>query len=136
MKKSKFSEPIMVLIFNSKRTLIAITGSLNQAKNLLGKTSAQLIVECCKGKVVMSGNFYFRYLHPNVEISLEEDLGKLDLIQYDKMCGQDRYYYRKDILKFSGRSSFIYIAINMGSQRLENLEVSNQMILYSLPSYI
>jgi hypothetical protein len=24
----------------------------------------------------------------------------------------------------------------MGSQRLENLEVSNQMILYSLPSYI
>ena len=83
----------MVLIFNSKRTLIAITGSLNQAKNLLGKTSAQLIVECCKGKVVMSGNFYFRYLHPNVEISLEEDLGKLDLIQYDKMCGQDRYYY-------------------------------------------
>lgn len=93
MKKSKFSEPIMVLIFNSKRTLIAITGSLNQAKNLLGKT-----------KVVMSGNFYFRYLHPNVEISLEEDLGKLDLIQYDKMCGQDRYYYRKDILKFSGRT--------------------------------
>ena len=104
MKKSKFSEPIMVLIFNSKRTLIAITGSLNQAKNLLGKTSAQLIVECCKGKVVMSGNFYFRYLHPNVEISLEEDLGKLDLIQYDKMCGQDRYYYRKHILKFSGRT--------------------------------
>jgi hypothetical protein len=38
----------------------------------------------------MAGNFYYRYLHPNVEVSLEEDLGKLDLIEYDKMCGVER----------------------------------------------
>lgn len=104
MKKSKFQEPIMVLIFSSTRQLIAVASSLNQAKSLVGSTSAQPISECCRGQIIMSGNFYYRYLHPNVEISLEDDLGKLDLIQYDKMCGEDRYYYRKDVLKFNGRT--------------------------------
>lgn len=103
MRKSKFNEPIIVLIFSSTRHLIAIASSLNQAKSLVGKSNAQSILDCCRGRTVMSGNFYYRYLHPNVEISLEEDLGTLDLIQYDKMCGEDRYYYRKDVLKFSGR---------------------------------
>ena len=103
MRKSKCKEPKAVLIFSSTRYLMAIAGSLNQAKLLVGKSNAQPLSECCRGRIVMSGNFYYRYLHPNVEISIEEDLGKLDLIEYDKMCGVERFYYRKDVAKFSGR---------------------------------
>lgn len=102
MRKSKFKEPKAVLIFSSTRYLMAIAGSLNQARLLVGKSNAQPLSECCRGRIVMSGNFYYRYLHPNVEISIEEDLGKLDLIEYDKMCGWNASIIVKMWLSLAG----------------------------------
>lgn len=102
MKKSIFKEPKPVLIFSSTRKLIAICTSANKTEDLI-RLQPQSIANSCVGRSVMCGNFYVRYLHPNVEISLDDDLGTLDLIQYDKMCGIERFYYRKDVAQLSGR---------------------------------
>lgn len=91
MRNSSFCRPKAVLIFNGAQTLIAITRSLHSAAELTGG-NLQSISFCCTGKYASSGGFYFRHIHPNVEIELS-DLGTLQLQQYDEMCGEKRTYY-------------------------------------------
>lgn len=91
MRNSSFCRPKAVLIFNGAQTLIAITRSLHSAAELTGG-NLQSISFCCTGKYASSGGFYFRHIHPDVEIELS-DLGTLPLQQYDQMCGEDRIYY-------------------------------------------
>lgn len=91
MRKSNFKEPKHVLIFNAAKVLIAITRSLHSAAQLtLG--NVQAISFCCTGKYVTSGGYYFRHVHPNVLIELE-DLDNLKLEEYDVMCGEKRIYH-------------------------------------------
>lgn len=81
----------MVLIFNGARILIAVTRSLHSAAELT-KGNLQAISFCCTGKYVCSGDLYFRHLHNDVEIEIE-DLGTLQLQDYDALCGETRTYY-------------------------------------------
>lgn len=91
MRRSSFKRPKMVLIFNGAQILVAITRSLHSAAELT-KGNLQAISFCCTGKYICSGGFYFRHLHPNVEIELQ-DLGTLQLQDYDSLCGEKRTYY-------------------------------------------
>lgn len=91
MKNSAFNSPKAVLVFNGSQILIAIARSLHSAAELTGG-NLQSISFCCTGKYASSGGFYYRHIHPNVEIELS-DLGTLQLKEYDQMCGEKRVYY-------------------------------------------
>lgn len=91
MRNSAFNRPKAVLVFNGSQVLIAIARSLHSAAELTGG-NLQSISFCCTGKYASSGGFYYRHIHPNVEIELS-DLGTLQLKEYDKMCGEKRVYY-------------------------------------------
>ena len=91
MRKSKFKEPKNVLVFNGARVLIAMVRSLHSA-SLLSGGNLQAISFCCTGKYVSTGGFYFRHVHPDIEIEIG-DLDTLNLEEYDKMCGAKRRYH-------------------------------------------
>jgi hypothetical protein len=91
MRKSKFKEPKNVLVFNGARALIAIVRSLHSASAFSGG-NLQAISFCCTGKYISTGGFYFRHVHPEIEIETG-DLDNLKLEDYDNMCGVDRRYH-------------------------------------------
>ena len=90
MRKSKFRRPQTILIFNGARVLIAIVRSLNSAAELTHTLPAS-IYNCCIGKNVRSGVYYYRQLHPDILIDLS-DLDNLKLEEYDSLCGAQRKY--------------------------------------------
>lgn len=98
MKKSNFRDPKRVLIFNSQRRLIAICKLLGAASTIT-QIHSQAISLACTGKKIVCHNLYFRHLHPDVEITIEEDFDVLDVIEYDKMCKEVRYYYPANLEK-------------------------------------
>lgn len=91
MRKSKFKEPKIVLVFNGARVLIAIARSLHSASVLSGG-NLQAISFSCTGKYISTGGLYFRHVHPDIEIEIG-DLDTLKLDDYDKMCGEKRRYH-------------------------------------------
>lgn len=91
MRKSKFKEPKVVLVFNGARVLIAVVRSLHSVTQLSGG-NLQAISFCCTGKYISTGGFYYRHVHPDVIIDIS-DLDNLKLEDYDKMCGEKRRYH-------------------------------------------
>lgn len=91
MRKSKFKEPKVVLVFNGARVLIAIVRSLHSA-SLLSGGNLQSISFVCTGRYISTGGYYFRHVHPDIEIEVG-DLDTLKLEDYDKMCGTERRYH-------------------------------------------
>ena len=90
MRRSKFRRPQTILIFNGARVLIAIVRSLCCAAELTHSQPAA-IHNCCTGKTVRSGAYYYRQLHPDILIDLS-DLDNLKLEEYDSLCGTQRKY--------------------------------------------
>ncbi len=97
MRRSTFRKPCKVLVFNGERTLIAIARSLHCAADF-GQLNLQALSFCCTGKYRSSGAFYFRYLHPDVLVDLD-DLDNLTVEEYDKLCGVKREYYSVRLMK-------------------------------------
>jgi hypothetical protein len=91
MRKSKFKEPKNVLVFNGARVLIAVVRSLHSASVFSGG-NLQAISFCCTGKYISTGGFYFRHVHPEIEIEIG-DLDNLKLEDYDNLCGEERRYH-------------------------------------------
>lgn len=91
MRKSKFKEPKTVLVFNGAQVLIAIARSLHSASALSGG-NLQAISFSCTGKYISTGGFYFRHVHPDIQIEIG-DLDNLKLQDYDEMCGVKRRYH-------------------------------------------
>lgn len=91
MRKSRFKEPKNVLVFNGARVLIAIVRSLHSA-SAFSKGNLQAISFACTGKYISTGGFYFRHVHPDIEVEIS-DLDNLKLDDYDTMCGVDRRYH-------------------------------------------
>ena len=83
MKRSPFKEPKPVLVFNGAYMLIGVIRSINSAADHSG-THPQSIALACSGEYVSSGTFYYRHIHPDIEIELS-DLDTLKLQEYDKM---------------------------------------------------
>ena len=71
MRRSKFKRPCKVLVFNGTRVLVAIVRSLNSAAEL---THGNLVAihNCCTGKSVRSGAYYYRQLHPDIFIDMDD----------------------------------------------------------------
>lgn len=90
MKRSPFHQPRQVLIFNGAYVLIAITRSIRSASELCGG-NPQTISLACKGRYIAAGRFYFRHVHPDIEIEMG-DLDTLRIQEYDKMCNVERKY--------------------------------------------
>lgn len=90
MKRSPFHQPKQVLVFNGAYVLIGIIRSIRSAAEHSG-THAQAISLACSGENVTSGTFYYRHIHPDIEIELS-DLDTLKLQEYDKMCNVRRKY--------------------------------------------
>ena len=63
MRRGKFRRPCKVLIFNGARVLVAIVRSLHSAAELTHENKLA-INNCCTGKSVRSGVYYYRQLHP------------------------------------------------------------------------
>ena len=79
MRRSKFRRPCKVLIFNGARVLVAIVRSLHYAAELTHE-SKSAIHNCCTGKSVRSGAYYYCQLHPDI------------LLEMDDLCGIKRKY--------------------------------------------
>ncbi|MBF0648681.1 hypothetical protein IR083_07600 [Dysgonomonas sp. GY75] len=94
MRRSVYNEPKQVLMFNASGRLIAIVRSLQSAAELAG-SSPMCVSYCCTGKSIASNGYYFRYIHPEVEVSANEDLGVLKIGEYDSLCGEKREYHTK-----------------------------------------
>lgn len=85
MAKSRYQQPKTVLIFNGSRVLIAIVRSLHKAAEFTG-CNLQAISHCCTGRCIQTGGYYFRHIHPKIEIEVN-DLDNLTVQQYDELCG-------------------------------------------------
>jgi hypothetical protein len=92
-KRQKYKDPKNVLIFNPLQVLIAVVRSATSAAELTGG-NVQSISFACTGKYVTLGGYYFRYVHLDVKINIEQ-LNVLKLKEYDQMCGEERTYYKK-----------------------------------------
>ena len=90
MRRSKFRRPHKVLIFNGARVLVAVVRSLCSAAELTNNR-ASAVHNCCTGKTVRSGLYYYRQLHPDVLIEMD-DLDSLTLEEYDNLCCAERKY--------------------------------------------
>lgn len=98
MRKSRNHLPIPVLIFNRTRILIGICRSYRSAA-IITLCNPQEISYACTGKRVLCSEYYFRQIHPKIQIDMD-DLDKLKLEEYDSMCGVSRKYYSvKTIIK-------------------------------------
>ena len=79
MRRSKFRRPCKVLIFNGARVLVAIVRSLHSAAELTYENKSA-IHNCCTGKSVHSGVYYYRQLYPNqAATDIKKDSHKLSL---------------------------------------------------------
>ena len=108
MRKSMFKEPRKVLIFNGAGVLVAIVRSLHSAAQLTSG-HIQAISFNCSGKYISTGGYYFRYLHPDVIIEVD-DLDNLKIMEYDKLCGEERRYYNvRELAKIRARTNLIRI---------------------------
>ena len=79
-----------MLIFNGARVLVAIVRSLHCASELTHENKSA-IHNCCTGKSVRSGVYYYRQLHPDILLEMD-DLDNLTLQEYDDLCGIKRKY--------------------------------------------
>ena len=70
--------------------LVAIVRSLHCAAELTHENKSA-IRNCCTGKSVRSGAYYYRQLHPDILLEMD-DLDNLTLKEYDDLCGIKRKY--------------------------------------------
>lgn len=92
MKQRPFRESKAVLVFNGAQVLIGIMRSLNAASEFSGG-NLQSISYACAGHYISSGGYYYRFIHENVEVGIE-DIGSLQIREYDRLCGgEDRKYH-------------------------------------------
>lgn len=104
---SSFRHPKQVLLFGHTRILVAIFKSMQSCAEITG-TSVKTVSRACKGEYAQAAGFYFRRLHPDVEIEMA-DLDTLRLEEYDQLCGEVRRYLPKEQVKaFRGKFEQTY----------------------------
>lgn len=119
MRKSSFKAPTIVLIFNSERILVAITRSLHCTAELTHR-NLQSISFCCTGKYIRLGAYYYRHLHPDVLVDLD-DLDNLSLEEYDRLCGVKR--------KYLPRRKMEHIRQNEAVKYQEKMNIAKEILL-------
>lgn len=92
MSNNLFKDSRKVLVFSPSKTLIAIMRSVRSTAKLING-NPQSISFAATGKIISSNGLYYRPMNENVEITTE-DVGTLNLIDYDVLCGETRKYYK------------------------------------------
>ena len=87
-----FKDSKAVLVFNGAQVLIGIMRSLNTATEYSGG-NLQSVSYACSGRYISTGGYYYRFMDEKVELALE-DIGTLQLKDYDRLCGEDNRHYR------------------------------------------
>lgn len=87
---SSFRHPKQVLVFGHTRVLVAIFKSMQACAEIIG-TSVKTVSRACKGEYAAAAGFYFRRLHPDIEVETA-DLDTLRLEEYDTLCNEVRRY--------------------------------------------
>ncbi len=91
-------EPTSVAIFNSKYLLIGIFGSIKEVSKITGVVR-QSIIKAVYGDTISVNGYYLRAI-PNDIILDIDDIGKLNMISFDKAVGNpDRKIYQKGKMK-------------------------------------
>lgn len=93
MRKSRYKSPQKVLVFSGTRRMLARVCSLHAAADIMDM-SPMTISQCCNGKSIASGGYYFRYENPDIIVD-DNDYGKLNIEEYDLLCGEKRTYKTK-----------------------------------------
>ncbi len=91
-RRGVYHESRLVLVFSSSFTLISVYRSARTAAQK-HRISAQAVSMACTGERIAAGDSYYRYIHPDVELEWDSDIGTLNLKEYDQMCNCEREYY-------------------------------------------
>lgn len=94
---NEFPTTRRVLIFNKNRMLTLIAASVNEAARF-SNIPATHISRVCRGLIITSNQYYFRYINNDIEMELS-DIGTLTLEEYDKLCGEKRKMYSTSSMK-------------------------------------
>lgn len=87
-----------ILVFNPLKRLVAICQSGYAAARLF-KVSPQRVNAACHGLQISAAGLYFRELQNDIEVTFD-DLGTLDVREYDDLCGVQRKVFKtKDMSK-------------------------------------
>ncbi len=91
MKRTSSKTPKRTLVFNSLKRLVGVFQSTHAASKAMG-IGIQSIHYACNGTTIKAGNFYFRHLEDDIEVTWD-DLGVLSVEEYDELCGVERKVY-------------------------------------------
>ena len=86
-----------MLLFGHTRILVAVFKAMQSCAEITG-TSVKTVSRACKREYAQAAGFYFRRLHPDVEIEMA-DLDTLRVEEYDRLCGEVRRYLPKEEVK-------------------------------------
>ena len=90
--RTLLKQPTQILVFNPLKRLVAVFNSLSGTASAFD-VRPQSIHYACSGKCITCNNLYFRQNKGVVTVTFE-DLGKLKLQDYDRLCGVERKYYK------------------------------------------
>lgn len=85
------SEAKRVLVFNPGKKLIGVYQSAFAVAKAHGWSTAS-IRKVCEGITISYQKLYFRYVPDDINVEWE-DLGKLNLLEYDDLCGANHVVY-------------------------------------------
>ena len=91
-----------VLVFNSCKRLVAIFGSGMATAKAMG-IHPQSVYNACVGRNVATQKHYFRHLQDDIEVT-NEDLGVLNVVEYDNLCGVERKVYPTNKMKSESKT--------------------------------
>ena len=86
----KSSVPLMA--FDEQFKLVAIFRSFSDAAKAFG-VSRQSIMNCVNGRKIQCSGYYWRKIDSN-DIIESDDLGRLDMIEYDRQYGINHRIYK------------------------------------------
>lgn len=91
-KVPTFDDANLVIAFNRSYKMVALFHSLQAASDFIGLHHSEMS-KCCRGERITAKGFYFRKVPKDIIIDIDEDMGNLTLIEYDKELGNDFEIY-------------------------------------------
>lgn len=91
VEQGMFPKPKKILAFSNDYKLSAIFQSANQCERM-SNIRHQALAMCVKGELLTTHGFYWRELPDEIVIDAD-DIGKLNLLDFDKAAGNDFKIY-------------------------------------------
>lgn len=91
MAQENNSQATVVAAFDRHYKLVAIFGSVSEAANMTGALR-QSLIKAIYGDIISVKGKYWRAIPTDIEME-PDDIGKLSLLEFDALTGQDRKIY-------------------------------------------